>query len=132
MKYCADTWFLLKAYSKEQNASNIIENVKYGKDSLIIPIITIAEFYKRLSRFIPITKIDEFISALEISRKIEFIPEDKNIAREAARISLSHAVPLIDSIIASTARLTECHAILTADEHLVKLAKKIHLKIISW
>ncbi len=129
MRFCADTWFLLKICEKDKKALEIIRNLRHKEDILIIPYITLAELYKKLSQVgVSMIKIDEFIDSLEASEKIEFIAIDREIARRAAKISLSFPAPLIDSVILAIAMLTNCNVIITKDAHF----KKAKLKLINW
>lgn len=129
MKYCSDTWFILKLFSKDEKAKQIIKNVKYGKDELFVPMIVVSESYKKLmQKGVREKRINQFFDSLELSSKIEFIPSDKKIAKEAAKMSLSQRIPLIDSIIATTSNLLGCHFVLTAGQH-IKNLKKIKVKV---
>lgn len=131
MRYCADTWFLLQLFDRQERALKIVENVKYGKDSLVIPSVCVVEIYRELGkRGISQKNIDAYIDNLEVSRKIEFLPIDRNIAREAARISNSYSLPLVDAIIASTAKLL-CCVVLSADGH-IRLLQKKYVDVESW
>ena len=133
MKYCADTWFLLKIYAKDEKAKILFINIKQGAGSLVIPSIVLTETYKNLlQQGINLRQIDEFIDPLEVSFRIELISEDRNIAKEAAKISLSYNIPLVDSIIAATAKLTNCSLILSGDSDLRKLHKARYIKVLSW
>ena len=51
----------------------------------------------------------------------------KSTAKEAAKVSLSNNVPILDSIVAATAKLMACHFVLSDDSDL----KKLHQKNIS-
>ncbi len=125
MKYCADTWFILQAFSKNPKAISIIEETKRGKTRIIIPIITFAETHKKLmQKGISKELIDTFFEGVEASEKVELILLDKAIAQEAARISHSYNLPLIDSLVASTAKLTGCDFLLSEDSDYAPLRNR--------
>ncbi len=48
MKYCADTWFILNLFEKDIKSVNILQEIKYGKANLVIPIAVYAESVKKL------------------------------------------------------------------------------------
>lgn len=133
MKYCADTWFILQAFAKNTKAISLIEETRRGKVRIIIPIITYAESHKKLmQRGVSQTLIDDFFEGVEASEKVELILIDKAIAGEAARISHSHNVPLIDSLVAATSKLTGCEILLSEDSDYDQLIKNKYLKTQSW
>ncbi len=133
MKYCADTWFMLEAFGKNPHALQLMQGTVTGKERVIIPIIVFVEATKKLlQRGISQNFIDEFFSTVEASEKVELFPLDKAIGQEAARISLSFHVPLIDSLVAATAKLTECDVLLGKDDDYQLLAKAKYLKIRNW
>lgn len=133
MRYCADTWYILRLFGKDEEALKILDNTKYGKDVLVIPVIVVSESVKKLlQRGIPERLLDDFFASMDISDKIEVIFLDEAIAKEAAKISIRYSMPLVDSLIAATARLTKCHMLLTDDRHFRALGKKRYLKVKSW
>ncbi|MEK6867316.1 MAG: PIN domain-containing protein [Nanoarchaeota archaeon] len=133
MNYCADTWFLLMLFAKDPQAISLIKETKEGKATIIIPIIVFAETTKKLmQKGVSLLIIDEFFAAVEASEKIEFAFLDKAIAQEAARVSLSFQVPLIDSLVAATARLSGCQILLSADSDYASLVKRKYVKVQSW
>jgi len=118
-------------FDKSAKAIQIIENVKYGKDFLVIPSVCIVETSRELARRgITQKNIDGYLDNLEVCRKIEFIYIDRDIAREAAKMSNSHNLPLVDAVIASTAKLLSC-IILSADGH-IRLLHRKYVDVISW
>lgn len=72
------------------------------------------------------------LSIIEAYAKIRFIMLDKNIAREAARISLTYKVPLLDAFVAATSRISECNILLSGDKDHVLLSKQRYLKVQFW
>ncbi len=46
MKYCADTWFILKAFENDEMGKKIIEEARLGNAQIIVPISTFAESTK--------------------------------------------------------------------------------------
>lgn len=132
MKYCADTWFILQAFDKNSAAILLIEETRTEKTRIIIPIIVFVESHKKLlERGVPLEKIELFFAGVEASEKIELVTLDKAIGREAARISLSFHVPLIDSLVAATAKMTGCDVLLAKDSDYNLLVKRKYLKIKS-
>jgi predicted nucleic acid-binding protein len=133
MKYCADTWFILKLFKQDLKAQNILREVRVGKDELIIPIIVIAESYKKLyQQSVSDRDVEAFIDNIEVIEKVSIIPIDKSTAKEAAKVSLSNNVPMLDSIVAATAKVLICHFVLSDDSDLKKLHQKKYIKIKSW
>jgi len=133
MRYCADTWFLLHVFEKDPKAVSIVEDTKRGKTQLLIPVIVFAEATKKLlQKGIPQSLIDLFFSGVEASDKAAFAIADKLIAQEAARISLTYNVPLIDSFVAATAKIHACDVLLAKDDDYTLLAKKKYIKVQSW
>lgn len=133
MKYCADTWFILKFSSNDQKAADLIKNVRFGKDELIIPMSVVAESFKTLfARGISENKIETMFDELQIIEKVSFVGLDRLIAKEASKVSFSHGTPMLDSFVASTYKLLKCHFVLTDDSDLKKLHKAGYLKIKNW
>ena len=133
MKYCSDTWFILKLFEKDIKALNLLNEVKYGKSSLIVPIVVFAEAIRKLlERGIPQTNVDQFFNSMELSNKINFLIVDKNIAKEAAKISLSNDLSLMDSFVAASCKLSDSNLLLAADSDYKHLIKKNYIKLHSW
>lgn len=133
MRYCADTWFILALFSNDATARSIISDAKTGRCELIIPVVVYTESIKKLmQRGIPTKKILDFFDMAESSRNISVVPIDRAIAREAATVSLTYAVPLIDAFVAATCRLLACHVLLTADRDYSLLAKHKYIKTRTW
>ena len=76
--------------------------------------------------------IEQFFEGVEASEHVDLILMDKAIAQEAARLSLSFHVPLIDSIVAATCTLTGCDLLLTGDSDYEPLTKRRYVKLRSW
>lgn len=76
--------------------------------------------------------VDNFFEGVEASEKVELILIDKAIAGEAARISHSYNVPLIDSLVAATSKLTGCDVLLSEDSDYDLLVKGRYIKTRSW
>ena len=133
MRYCSDTWFILHLFEKDPKAMHILEETKQGKTQIVIPIVVLAEATKKLlQKGVPQTVIDLFFSAVEASDKVTLAIADKTIAQEAARVSLTYSVPLIDSFVAATARTYDCHVLLAKDDDYDLLTKKKYLKVQCW
>ncbi len=133
MKYCADTWFILKLFKKDSKALSIFDDAKYGKARILIPITVYAETRKKLMQEgCSSAVIEQFFGGAEISNKICLILADKQIAEEASKISFSYSVPLIDSFVAATYKLTGCEILLANDSDYDILAKKKYIKVQSW
>ena len=129
MRYCADTWFIIELFAKNLKALQYIHDAKIGKTRIIVPIIVFAEATKKLlQRGISQQIINEFFSGVEASEKIELVLLDKAIAQEAAKISMSFSLPLIDALVAATSKLTGCDALLSGDEDYTLLVQKKYLK----
>ena len=133
MRYCCDTWFLLSLFNEDPKSVQILEDTKKGKAFLIIPMVVFAEASKKLmQKGVPQSTIDLFWSGVESSQKVALIPMDRSIGKEAAKISLSFNVPLIDSFVAATSKMTDCHFLLASDSDYGLLVKKRYLKVQSW
>lgn len=133
MRYCSDTWFLLMLFGKDNKAVELFQKIEREKDFLFVSFITYAETTKILfQRGHSESRINDFFINIEGTRKVNFIPIDKDISKESAKISLSYSIPLIDSIVAATAKLMNCHILLSADSDYLPLAKKKYIKVQSW
>ena len=133
MKYCADTWFILEAFSKSPHAVLLLQETRVGKTRMVIPIIVYAEATKKLmQKGISHDAIEQFFDGVEASEHVELLLMDKAIAREAARLSLSFHVPLIDSVVAATCTLTGCDLLLSGDGDYEPLTKRRYVKLRSW
>lgn len=131
--HCADTWFLLLLAEREEKASRIFREVIEGKDYLIIPAVVIAEFVKELlMRGKKLKEIEEFVDELERVKKMSVIQISKELAINSGSISLTFNMPMIDSIIASTARNLSCDSILSDDDHYEKFCKQNEIKLMRW
>ncbi len=132
MRYCADTWYLLGLFSQEPKAVRILENAKSGKDWILIPLVVFAEATKKLlQRGVSQQKIDAFFEATGDSEKVRLVFPEKMIASEAARVSLTYNVPLLDAFVAATAKISNCDALLSGDSD-YDLAKRKYIKVQSW
>ncbi len=132
MRYCTDTWFILGLFHEEAKNITILNDVKEGKDYLIIPMVVYAEATKKLlQRGVSQDTLDLFWQGVEQSDKIKLVELNKPIAQEAAIISLSYAVPMVDSFVAATAKITNCDILLASDAD-YNLLKKKYLQVQSW
>ncbi len=133
MYYCADTWYLLKVFEHDKKALELLENAKYGKDRILIPLVVFAETTKKLlQRGIPQEKVDAFFDPVEVSEHIQFSFPDRRIATEAAHIALSFSLSLMDAFVAATARLSKCNILLSEDSDYGLLEKRNMIKTKSW
>jgi len=129
MKYCLDTWFLVKLSEKDPKAIKIL---KGSKNTFVIPSVVILEITKiGLQRGIK-KKTDSLISQLLVTKNIEIISCNTEIAKKAGEISGNYGIPTVDSIIAATTISTKCHKLLSEDSHFDKLHKKKLIKKQSW
>lgn len=132
MKYCIDTWFILKLFEKDIKAVNLLQEVRYGKSKFVLPISVYAESFKKLlQKGISQKDLEEFFSSIE-SIKIEILLIDKIMAKEAAKISLSNDLSMMDSFVATSCNLSNCDVLLAADSDYDLLIKKKYLKLQSW
>ena len=133
MRYCVDTGFILALFAQDEGAVRILDNAKHGKDWILIPLVVFAESVKKLSQFgTPQNKVYAFFDEVESSEKIHLVYPDKTIAAEAARVSLTYAVPLLDAFVAATAKIVNCDALLALDSDFDLLTKKRYIKIQAW
>lgn len=133
MRYCADTWFILQVFDKNNTALSLIAETRTEKTQIIIPLIVFVESYKKLlQRGVSQETITLFFAGVEASEKIGLVMLDKTIGEEAARISLSFDVPLIDALVAATAKLTRCDSLLAKDSDYALLVKRKYLKLKSF
>lgn len=133
MRYCADTWFLLSLFDREDKAKKVLTNTEFGKDFIFVSNITYAETMKKLfqkgnSQF----QILNFFDLLKNTGKVSFIAPDLKIAEETARLSLSCGLHLIDSFVAATAKLMNCDVLLSDDSDFQPLIKRKYIKVQSW
>lgn len=133
MKYCADTWFLIKLAEKDDKALDKKRSVIEGKDRIFIPTIVITEFFKKLmQKGKKEREMESFLRNLTASEKIKTVFLDETIAKESAKVSISYGIPTVDSIVAATYKISKSDKLLSDDEHLKKLEKKKYLKIEFW
>lgn len=133
MIYCADSWFILMVFEKKEKSMQLLREARTGKTKIIIPLIVFAEATKKLlQRGIRETDIDFLWATLEAIENVKPMVMDKPIAREAAKISLSFKLPLIDAMIAATCKITGCHALLTGDQDYHLLVKQKYLDVVGW
>lgn len=133
MKYCADTWFILKAFENDVIGKNIIEEARLGKTQIIIPISTFAESTKKLmQQGVSFQAIELFFQGIESTEEIIIVNLDKTIAQEAAKISLSNDLAMLDAFVAATAKIIGCEYVLTKDSDFKHLIKKRYIKVKSW
>ncbi|MBI5226505.1 PIN domain-containing protein [Candidatus Micrarchaeota archaeon] len=133
MIYAVDTWFILSIWNKEPKSQDTLNEIGQGKAQLVISYAAVAEAARKLmQQGNGWQSIETLWSMLESFEKIRFVQLDKTIALESARISMKYGIPLIDAIIAATAKLSGCDVLLSADEDMAVLAKKKYLKVQSW
>ena len=133
MRYCADTWFLLALYDKDVKAIGLFQGLQHTKDWLIISYIAYAETVKKFfQRGVPEKNIVTFFTLLESTEKIQLIPVDKSIGKEAAKVSLTYHLSLMDACIAATSKIMGCDILLSGDEDFNLAAKKKYVKVQSW
>lgn len=133
MRYCTDTWFLLELYRKSDKANDIFKGVLEGKNRIVIPTVSIMELVRvAIMKGEKISNIESLIKELKATQKVQVAVLDEEIAKEAAKISISYSVPSIDSIVAATHTTTDCDILLSKDDDLIVLSKKRYLKIENW
>ena len=133
MKYCADTWFLLKLAEKDFKALEIKRNIIEGKDLLLIPTVVILELFKKLmQKGKKEIEIESFLRNLTALEKVKTIFLDELIAKESAKISVSYNVPTVDSIVVGSYKATDADILLSDDEDIKKLGKKKVINFLSW
>lgn len=133
MKYCADTWFILKAFENDEMGKKIIEEARFGKAQIIVPISTFAESTKKLmQQGVSFQAIELFFQGIENTEEIIIVNLDKNIAQEAAKISLSNDLAMLDAFVAATAKIIGCEYVLTKDSDFKHLIKRKYIKVKSW
>ena len=133
MKYCSDTWFILKFAEDDTKAAELIRSVRFEKDELIIPIIVVAESFRKLfEKGIPEHKIESMFNELQLIQKVNIVGLDREIAKESAKVSHANKVPLIDSIVVATGKLLKCHYILGKDDDLKRLQKRKYVNLKFW
>lgn len=132
MKYCADTWFMIKLATRDSKALEIKENVLEGKDRLYIPTIVVTELFRKfMQKGKKEAEMESFLNNLTASEKVKTVFLDENIAKEAAKLSFSHDVPTVDSVVAATCKLSNCDKLLSDDRDLKKLHRK-YLQVEFW
>lgn len=111
----------------------ILQEAKEGKAQIVVPMVVFAESTKKLlQRGISQSTISLFWRGVEASEKVKLLIIDRTIASEAAKISLTFNVPMIDSFVAATCKLTNSHVLLAADSDYRLLVKNKYLKVQSW
>ena len=133
MKYCADTWYMLALFAQDATAIDLMSECRLSKGSLIIPLTVFAETSKKLmQKGVLLSTVLDFLDEAQHSNSVMICYPDKRLAIEAARISLTYAVPMLDAFVAATCKLTACHLLLSADSDFQILVKKKYLKTRSW
>jgi len=133
MLYCADTWFILKLFEEDIKAIELLENTKYGKDKIIIPLVVFTEGTKKLlQKSVSQERIDLFFQEVEASQNIILVYPTKELATKTAHISLSFSLSIMDAFVATTAILMNCPILLSSDADYDILKKKKYLKVQSW
>jgi len=133
LKYCSDTWFLIKLYEKEEKAIEIIKEIRFGKGRLIIPAVVYTETGRKLmKRGVSLKDINAFFENLFNSNKIEFIVIDKSISDEVIKLCNSFNIAIMDSFIAASYKLFDCDFLLSGDSDYDLLVKHKYLKRKSW
>ena len=133
MIYCADTWFVLAAFDRDPKATQMLRGLQAGKDFLIVSYIVYSETFRKLyQRGIAEIDIQSFFGFLERTEKVQFIPLNDRIGREAAKISLTYSLSLIDACVVATAKMLDCDILLSKDSDYELLTKRKYLKVQSW
>lgn len=83
------------------------------EEHLVLPAVVVYEVYNKLRREGPKTKADQFASQ---ALRANVVPLDKNLALEAAAISLEVNLHMADAIIYATAQAFQAQ-LLTSDTH---------------
>jgi predicted nucleic acid-binding protein len=132
MKYCADTWFLIELGKSEPKATKIVKNLGKHKNSLIIPSVVILELTRFSIRNGKKPILDELIKSIQWHQSIDIVDCDLKISKEAGELSANYNIPSVDSIIAATAIIHNCHRLISEDNHFQKLVKNRLIKLIKW
>jgi predicted nucleic acid-binding protein len=133
MRYCADAWFILKAFENDPRGIGIIHEARLGKAEIVVPMSTFAESTKKLmQQGVSAEAIELFFQGIESTEDIVLVNLEKNIAQEAAKIALSYNLSMLDAFVAATARIMGCAYVLTKDTDFKLLVKKKYMKIKSW
>ncbi len=133
MKYCADTWFILEVLNKNQNGMRLFNESKTGNNRIIVPIVVYAESIKKSMQLgLPINQVSDFFETAKILGKIFIYSPNEETAKEAAKISLTNNLALIDSFVAATSKLMGCDILLAKDNDYKILEKKKYLKVMNW
>lgn len=133
MRYCSDSWFILSLFNEVEQSMRILQEAKEGKTQIVVPMVVFAESTKKLlQQGISQSTISLFWAGVEASEKVKLLIIDRTIASEAAKVSLTFNVPMIDSFVAATCKLTNSHVLLTADSDYRLLVKNKYLKVQSW
>ena len=132
MKYCADTWFIIELSKSEPMALKIIKNLGKHKNKIINPSVVILELIKISIKSGKKQIMDELLKNFELNKNIDIVNCSLEISKKAGEISATYNIPTVDSIIAATAILNNCHRLISKDSHFVKLKKSRLIKLLSW
>lgn len=123
---------MIKLATKDAKALDIKRNILEGKDALYLPTIVITELFRKLmQKGKREAEMEGFLNNLTASEKVKTVFLDENIAKEAAKLSFSHNVPTVDSVVAATCKVSSCDRLLSDDKDLKKLHRK-YLQIEFW
>lgn len=133
MQYCADTWFLLALYDRDTRARTLFENLESRKSWLVVSAIAYAETTKKLfQRGVTESTVRAFWTLLENTKKVQIVPVNNEVGAEAAKISLTYHLSLMDACVAATGKVMYCDILLSGDSDFDLIAKKKYIKVMSW
>ena len=76
--------------------------------------------------------IKVFLEYIEPSEKIEIIEIDTLLAVEAAKISLTYGLAMMDAFVAVTCVINGCNVLLSGDSDYDSMVKRKYVKKMSW
>jgi toxin FitB len=94
----------LEYFSGGSNAEHFLPPLQ-DPTSLIVPTITVYEFFKVVLRE---TSENEALQSMAAMQKGSIVALNPSIAMNAAKLSLKHKLPMAESIILATATVYEC------------------------
>ena len=111
----ADTGFFIEFSEDAPRTVEIWNNVLDGYDSLVISVLTIAEFYAHQIQRAKLAAAEELVSQMQLVPNISIFPVSLEIAAASARYRRGMNLPTVDAIIFATFLSTGCELLLTKD-----------------
>jgi predicted nucleic acid-binding protein len=116
----ADTGFFIAMSESKSRALQIWNDVEKGDSSLVVSVLSIAEYYTYNIPRATLPKAEELVRRMQESPNIIIVPVSLEIASHAARYRNSLNLATVDSIILATFLESQCDLVLTTDTDIAR------------